>query len=309
MPLHTDFRPEQLSEFAGNTATVRKLESVLSRDDIPHTFLFSGPKGCGKTTLARIVGYMLGVTKADFKEYNSADYKRLADARELEQNVRLKPLFGKRRLFLLDECHALDKAAQRCLLKVLEEPPEHAFFTLCTTDPHLLLAPFKDRCSEFKVAPLSDKECYDFLCHVMDLAGWEGDKPESALRAIVTNCGGTPRRALVMLDQVIDIDPSEMEKYVSGLKEAEAEAIDLCRALVTRKGWKEISRILKVLKENGEDPEGIRRLVLGYCGVVLLGHDDPKVGIVMNCFEKPTYDIGFSGIILAAYNAFTTCGG
>ena len=94
MPLHTDYRPRTWDEFVGNKETVDKLRSVISREDCPHTFLFSGPTGCGKTTLARIVAKELGCDDRDFIELNAAEARGIAVAREIMEKMRYKPAFG-----------------------------------------------------------------------------------------------------------------------------------------------------------------------------------------------------------------------
>jgi DNA polymerase-3 subunit gamma/tau len=187
--------------------------------------------------------------------------------------------------------------AQNAFLKILEDTPSHVYFILCTTDPQSLLPTIKGRCSQFQVQPLSDNEMTGLLLAITEK---EADKIEDEIvQQIIQDSQGHPRNALQILQQVL-VTPRKKRLAVAKQAAVEqSESIALCRALMQRKGWKTVSEILKGLK--GQDPEGIRRVVLGYATSVLLNKDDAMAGAILECFEEPTYNIGFPGIVLASY--------
>lgn len=149
MPLHIEHRPSNLSEIFGNKAIVESLTSIFERkSDYPHAFLFHGPTGCGKTTLARIVAKMLKCDKPE--EYNMANLRGIDAVRTLVEECVYLPLTGHNRVYILDEIHRQTKDAQNALLKLLEDPPEHVYFILGTTDPEQLIATLRGRCHTYQ---------------------------------------------------------------------------------------------------------------------------------------------------------------
>lgn len=307
MPLHVDYRPETLDDVAGNSETVAKLDSLLHRENPPHVFMFTGPYGCGKTTLARTIPNELDIDETDIYEMNTADYRKLSDARELVRQLRFKPFSGDKRFWLLDECHKLSKDAQNCLLKALEEPPSHAFICLSTTDPQMLLSTVLDRCHVMSVKPLRKKEMKELLEDVISKE--DREVPDKCLDAVIKQSGGVPRTALKILDSVIELDPDDIPDAIENMTFKEAEAIELARALIAGEGEKKLFNILEGLKD--EDPESIRRTVIGYCSKVMIGEaqkqDRARAYLVISAFESPTYDMGMPAVSKATYEAFMNC--
>ena len=305
MALHLTHRPNTLEDFIGNASMIGALESVLSREgEIPHAFLFTGPSGCGKTTLARIVATRLGCSEYDFKELNAADFRGIDTIREVRKQVSLRPLGGKCRVWILDECHSLSGDAQNALLKLLEDTPKHVYFMLCTTNPQKLIKTIISRCMEFQVGTLPENRIVRMLEGVVEKEG--KTIPKQVLEHIAVICQGHPRRALVALDKVIDLPEEKMMRAVEQSQEEESQVIDLCRALMERKKWVEIAKILKGLKD--QEPEQVRRAVLGYCNSVLLNKESPQAYLVMERFMRPLYDTGFPGLTLACYEALDAVG-
>ena len=304
MALATDHRPAKLEDLAGNVTLKKTLKSKLSlsNDRRPHVYLFTGPKGCGKTTLGRIVSSYLNCASREFTEIDASDESGGVSAiRELKRTIRYPPMEGNVRIWFIDECHLVTGKGQEAFLKMLEEPPAYAYFVLATTDPQKLTKTLKDRCVTFEVQPLSNKEMEDFLYDIIDKEGI--DVPDKVVRRLVDGSGGHPRAALQMLERIADLSQNDMLKAVEQVEETEVQVIDLCRALLNKKStWAEIAPLIKNL--TGE-PESCRWAILGYCNSVLLqGKENAKAALIMDCFSKNFFDTGKNGLTLAAYQVF-----
>ena len=299
MSLYLKYRPQGLSDFVGNRNTIEILESILQKphNEFPHAFLFAGPSGCGKTTLARIMAKKLGCSDNDYKEVDSADFRGIDTIREMRRQMSLRPLSGPCRVWLLDECHKLSGDAQAALLKVLEDTPRHVYLMLATTDPQKLLKTITNRCTQFDMESLSKRRMMKLLKTIMKKE--KKQILDEVLEQITKDSFGSPRAALVILDQIINLPIEKMMHAVKKAEIKESQIIDLCRALLKREKWPEITKILKGLRD--QDPEQIRRAVLGYCSTVLLEGDNPNAFLIMDCFQAPTYDIGWAKIIMSCY--------
>jgi len=196
---------------------------------------------------------------------------------------------------LVHNCHKITSDAQNAFLKILEDTPKHVFFILCTTDPQSLLPTIKGRCSQFQTSVLSNKLMGELLLEVAEKEGVTID--DELIKVITESSQGHPRNALTILEQVLQVPEKRRLKAAKIASEEKSESIALCRALMYKKGWKEIAVILKGLKT--QDPESIRRVVLGYATSVLLNKDNEMAYYILECFEEPTYNIGFPGIVLA----------
>ena len=311
MALYHDYRPTDLDEVVGNKSTVKSLKAMLDRDeDVPHAFLFTGGSGCGKTTLGRILANAMGVydperskgMNPNYREVDSADFRGIDSIREIRQQMNLTPMGGgKARVWLLDECHKLTNEAQNALLKALEDPPDHVYFILCTTNPEKLLKTIKSRCTVFNVEPLGQKTMLRFLNEICEEE--EVEVPQDVLKLIAKNSQGHPRAALVALDKIIDLDEDDMLEAAEQAAEEESQVIDLCQALIKRSPWKKVSEILNGLKN--KEPESIRWAVLGYCNSVMLNSatPNPNAYLVMDAFRENFYDTKHFGLTLACYEA------
>lgn len=300
--LALDYRPRTLAEVRGNETTVKALEAVLARkpENIPHTMLFCGPSGCGKTTLARIVAKALGCNGSDFNELDIADFRGIDTAREIRRNMVYRPMEGRCRVYLLDEVHRLTGDAQEAMLKAFEDTPDHVYFLLATTDPAKLKPTVRNRCTTFEVAPLTEREMKALLGEV--ISAEKVKIPDAAISAILDNCMGSPRNALQLLEKIIDMDPADMAEAAEQAARDQSQVIDLCRALIGKKKWVDIAKIIKGLED--QEPESVRHAVLGYCASILLKEDMAQAFLVADSFRKPFYESGGkAGLVLACYEA------
>jgi DNA polymerase-3 subunit gamma/tau len=189
--------------------------------------------------------------------------------------------------------------AQTALLKALEDTPSHVYYILCTTEPQKLLPTIRGRCAQYQVQPLSEKDMKKLLRRVVKAE--EESLSKEIYDQIVQDSLGHPRNALQILSQVLSVDGDKRLAMAKRTAETQSKTIELCRALVSGDSWKKVSGILKGLKD--EDPEGVRRAVLGYCQAILLG-DKPDVSAasVMEEFLEPFYNTGFPGLTFACYS-------
>ncbi len=298
MSLYIKYRPLTFDEIQGNTETVNALKIMLQDiKSCPHTFLLQGDTGCGKTTLGRIIGKELGCVGADFKEIDSADFRGIDTIRTIRKQAQYKPLEGNCTVYLIDECHKLTGDAQNALLKILEDTPEHIYFILATTDPQKLIKTIKSRCSIFQVNPLQERQLMKLLHKIVKKEEKTIDK--RIYEQIIDTSLGRPREAIQLLEQILYLPENEQLKMAQK-KDAElAEGIELSRALLRNAGWKEIRTILTGLQQ--QEPETIRRQILGYCKSVLLKSDNEIAGKILYEMLEPFYNTGFPGLVSACY--------
>jgi len=291
-------RPKTLDEFHGNTSLKAALVSKLDIKDRPRVFLFHGPSGCGKTTLARIMASAYGCDMdKDYQEFDIGDARGIDDARSIKQNIHYSPIGGPVKVYVLDECQASNQFFQEALLKVLEEPPKHVVFILCTTDPGKLKATVKRRCHDFQVQPLTNQEMDGFIKMTLTREGLDG-YPQEIITEIVKASQGSPGIAMKILDQVIDMggDASQIMELVRRTQVAEASVIDLCHSLLA-KDWNDCARQLRAMPDKVEI-ESVRRAILRYMRKVLLGdRPSPQAAQVIMMFESPWFDGGLDGLV------------
>ena len=166
--LYNDYRPKTLEEVVGHEEIKESLKSLFKEKTSPHAFLFSGPSGTGKTTFARIIANMLG-GNGDIIEVNTANTNGIDFIRELNEIAKYPSLFGKSKVFILDEGQMLTREGQNAILKLFEDSPKHSYFILATTDPQKLLPTLKNRCLSFTLKSLSNKDIESILVHVTTL--------------------------------------------------------------------------------------------------------------------------------------------
>ncbi len=302
------YRPTELQDFENNPELVSSVKAWIKNEDKNHSILITGPSGAGKTTLGRILATELGsynpeLSKAeniDFIEMNSADFGGVDTVRSIRKTMNLAPVQSKNKVYLLDEVHATSSNFQEAMLKLLEDTPSHVFFILATTNPEKLKTTLKRRCIKFHVDPFSDSEMKTFLNEVAEEE--EKEVPEKVIKQITQDSLGSPGVALSILDKIITLDKKSMLKAAEQVAIKENQIIDLCRLLLNSKAkWKKVAEILKGIKE---EPETVRRSVLGYMNSVLLSSGNTQAYIVMECFSDNFYDSGKAGLTKACFEIF-----
>jgi len=298
LPLHRKYRPKTFDEVSGNLSLIESLKTVLDREDRPSTYLFYGPSGNGKTTIARIIANQVGARDRDIKELNISNTRGIDAARDIIENARFIPLGGKAKVYILDECHASTKDFQHSMLKILEEPPKNTYFILCTTEPEKLLPTIRNRCTQYEVSSLRSKEIIILLNKIIKEEGKRVSR--EVIIEIARISEGCPRKALVILDSVIDIEDREKQvEAINDFSVDEKQIIELCRALIKKSKWIEVVNILKGIDE---EPEKIRYAVLGYMTNILLsGKVNDRAFVIMEEFKETFIYTKKAGLVSACY--------
>jgi DNA polymerase-3 subunit gamma/tau len=304
MPLHLNWRPSKFEDFIGNESTVAALKSIFlcrqESQDFPHAMLFSGPSGCGKTTLARIVAKELGCNEMELCEIDNGDYRGIDTVRDLRQSINYAPAIGNCRVWIMDEAHQLSKDAQSALLKILEEPPKHVYFLICTTEPEKLLPAIRTRCTKYTVESLSMRTIFTYISTVVQQEG--ADVPSAVLTRIAQDAEGSMRVALVILDKIIDMNPADMLKAAEQQLYSENNIFKFYNALKDG-SWKTASIFLQNLTD---EPEAVRAQILGICAKDLLKKEDDMAYLIMSCFKESFFYTKKPGLIIASYEAVQT---
>jgi DNA polymerase-3 subunit gamma/tau len=199
--LYRKYRPQTFAEVRDQDHIVTVLEGAIKKGEIPHAMLFSGTRGTGKTTLARIFAKAIGTADLDMYEIDAASNRGIDDVRELKEAVHTLPFESTHKVYIIDEVHMLTKEAFNALLKTLEEPPEHVVFILATTEEEKLLDTILSRCQVFRMHSPSRAVLAET---VTDIAKKEGFVLEAdAADLIAVAADGSFRDALGVTQKVI----------------------------------------------------------------------------------------------------------
>ena len=219
--LYREFRPSTFDELIGQPHIVRILKSQIASGNTSHAYLFSGTRGTGKTTTARILAKALNCTGEgekpcgecsscraiadgsfiDVIEIDAASNNGVDNIRELTDSVMYAPAVGKYKVYIIDEVHMLSQGAFNALLKTLEEPPEYVVFILATTEPQKVPATILSRCMRLDFRRVSEKALMDNMRRICDIKGIEAE--DGALALIAVNADGSVRDSLSILEQCI----------------------------------------------------------------------------------------------------------
>ncbi len=288
------YRPQKFSEVVGQQEIVKTLTNAISLGTVSHAYLFAGPRGCGKTTLARLFAKSLNChqrKKGEFEpccqcsscleiqqgrsidliEIDAASHRGIDEMRELRDGIKFLPTKEKYKVYILDEAHQLTKEAANALLKTLEEPPPHAIFILATTEPHKILPTIASRCQRFYFQRLKAKEIVKKLELICQKEGIKIE--ERALYLIAASASGSLRDAETFLEQVFNL---------FGKEEIKAENVEVLLGavqnrlvvefvdLMLKKDGKLVLDFLNQAQEKGVDLEEFVKSLINYFRKILI---------------------------------------
>jgi len=307
MAFAIDYRPQNWDEVLGQDAIIASLRKTLAKKNHPRVYMLHGPYGSGKTTIGRLIAKELGCADINILEHNIGDNTQVDYAREIARSSRYMPLVyegkSKIKVYILDEFHRATVNAQEALLKHLEEPPSHAYFILCTTEPKKVISTIQSRCVKYEVKTLDATTMLELLENVLEKEKLEID--DKVLTKIIKVAEGHPRDALQLLEQVVGIDDVDtaLEIVARGLEDV--EVIEICRILFKNRKWKNVASLLSRLTT---EPEKARITILSYFTSIMINPKSTNSTVEMaariaSCFENSFYNAGKQGLILACYAA------
>jgi len=278
--LYRKYRPQSFEEVVGQEAVVRTLSNAIGTDAVRQAYLFAGPRGTGKTSMARILAKCLNCTQGptttpdgtchacraiaagtslDVIEMDAASQRGIDDIREIRDRVVLQPVEGRYKVYILDEAHQLTDAAWNALLKLIEEPPPHLVFVFCTTDLSKVLPTVRSRCQTFVFQRPRLQDLVKVLRQIADAEGI--DAPDQALALVARSGRGAYRDAVSTLDQLGSATGNQVtvQSVLELLGTVEEEALfRICDLVIDR----DTAGALTYLEELAERGHDLGRLVL-----------------------------------------------
>jgi DNA polymerase III subunit gamma/tau len=277
--LYRKYRPRTFDEVVGQEQVVRTLRNAIEHDSVRQAYLFAGPRGTGKTSMARILAKSLNApggptadpdpdspvaqaiangTSLDVVEMDAASQRGIDDVREIRERAVLQPVEGRYKVYIVDEAHQLTDAAWNALLKLIEEPPPHLLFVFATTDLAKVLTTVRSRCQTFVFQRPRLAELVRYLRRIVD--GEALDAPDAALSLIARSARGSYRDAVSTLDQLAAATEGKVtvQAVLQLLGAVEEEALfRLCDLVVDR----DTAGALTLIEELSEQGQDLGRLV------------------------------------------------
>lgn len=262
--LYREHRPLKLSDVKGQSHITDTLEHAIKKGAISHAYLFTGPRGVGKTSVARILAHRInGLTYSendthlDIIEIDAASNRRIDEIRDLRDKVHIAPTSSKYKVYIIDEVHMLTREAFNALLKTLEEPPEHAVFILATTEAHKVPDTIISRSQQFSFKPVTTTEARAHLRTIADKEKMSID--DGALELLAMHGNGSFRDSISMLDQLsgFDLKTITSADVARLLGVPNSETLDQILDSLTTSNVSKLFDTIQVLRETGTNPSKV----------------------------------------------------
>lgn len=277
--LYRKYRPISLSTVVGQDSVIKPLSEAIKSGNFSHAYIFTGPRGCGKTSVARIFAheinnfkYELEDSYLDIIEIDAASNTGVDNIRELREKAMIAPTEGKYKVYIIDEVHMLSKSAFNALLKIMEEPPEHVIFILATTNPEKVPVTILSRAQLYTFSLADPDTMFNHLRKISDSEHIKID--DDALKIIVERGGGSFRDSISLLDQMSNLKSKDETITVKDIDSAlglpESKKID--HLLQNFENGAETTPILKELLNSGAAPESIAQNIIDR----IINHPTPK---------------------------------
>lgn len=288
--LYRKYRPESFADVKDQDHIVTVLEGAIKKQQIPHAILFSGTRGTGKTTLARLFAKAIGTTDLDLYEIDAASNRGIDDIRELKEAVHTMPYESAQKVYIIDEVHMLTKEAFNALLKTLEEPPAHVVFILATTEEDKLLDTILSRCQVFNMHSPSRTVLAATVTEVAKKEGFALTPEAADLIAIAAD--GSFRDALGVTQKVIlasgdAIGSADEVAVIIGAPKT-ATLLNLLEALHTKNREQALTAVQEAVSQN-VDMKLFTRVLLEHIRAVMLMRNLPaKKADLLSAFGTET---------------------
>ena len=309
--LYRTYRPTTFEEVAGQEHIVRTFKNALATGKISHAYLFAGPRGTGKTTMAKLLAKALNCedglgcqcnhcknceainnnSHPDVLEIDAASNRGINEIKDLIEKVKYSTILGKYKVYIIDEVHMMTNEAFNALLKTLEEPPEHVIFILATTEPHKLLPTILSRCQRYDFGKVPASEMSKRIQTILEKENIEYN--QSAVDLIISLSDGGMRDALSMLDQVLAYSGNTLnEEDVLSIfsLESKAEKLSLIHSLLKNDVSDVLNRIQKYLSK-GTDIKRLTNDLLSIFKDALIYALTNKRDLLENIADKEATEI------------------